>query len=240
MMRTLVVDDEDLARSNLVAMLGNSIEVVGEASSGFEGIEKIIDLAPDAVFLDVEMPELSGFEMLAQLSRPPLVVFVTAYDHYAVQAFEEQAIDYLLKPLRRERVERAVARLLDRSRDRTSDSLRNVLERFPVVMKIAGRRGRKIVLIPPGEIIWIGVEDRLVFAHTPTERYLLSRTVGEFESILSPHGFFRVSRTDIVNLQHARELLPRSSGTWRLIMSNGHDLDVSRERAKALRALMGF
>jgi len=238
--RALVVDDEELARRNLVSMLDGAVEVVGEASGGVEALEKIFELAPDAVFLDIEMPEMNGFEVLAQLSNPPMVVFVTAYDHHAIQAFEAHAVDYILKPLRRERVVRAVEHLQARSAALAPATLRKVLEQFPMAMKIAGQRGRKIVLIAPREVVWIGTEDRLVFLYTAQERYLVNRTVAELEGMLSSQGFFRVSRSEIVNLQHARELIPRSSGTWRLILSNGYEADVSRERAKELRAAMGF
>ena len=240
MIRALVVDDEELARRNLISMLDGAVQVIGEAANGIEGLEKILNLAPDVIFLDVEMPEMNGFEMLAQLSSPPLVVFVTAYDDHAIRAFEAHAVDYILKPLRRERVAKAVEHLCARSRSMAPAALRSVLQRFPAAMRIAGRRGRKICLLSPREVVWIGVEDRLVFLYTALERFLVDRTIVELETMLSPQGFFRVSRGEIVNLQHARELIPRSSGTWRLILSNGHDVDVSREHARELRAAMGF
>jgi len=240
LIRALIVDDEELARRNLVSMLDGAVEVVGEAANGLEALEKISDLAPDVIFLDVEMPQMNGFEMLAQLPNPPHVVFVTAFDHYAIQAFEAHAVDYILKPLRRERVAKAVEQLRARLRSAPRDSLRDVLQQFPVAMKIAGRRGKRICLLSPREVVWIGIEDRLVFLYTAHERFLVDRTVVELEALLSPQGFFRVSRGEIVNLQHARELTPGSSGTWRLILSNGHEVDVSRERSRELRAAMGF
>jgi len=239
-MRALIVDDEELARCNLAGMLNGAVEIVGEAASGSEAIEKILELSPDAVFLDIEMPDINGFDVLAQLSKPPLVVFVTAYDHYAIMAFEKHAVDYVLKPLRRERVLKAVEHLQDRSAEAQARALQKVLQHFPAPMKIAARKGRKVVLLSPREVLWIGAEDRLVFLHTPQERLMANRTVTELEAMLGGQGFFRVSRSEIVNLQHARELVPRSSGTWRLILSNGYEVDVSRERARELRAAMGF
>jgi DNA-binding LytR/AlgR family response regulator len=239
-MRALIVDDEKLARCNLAGMLDGAVDIVGEAASGSEAIEKILELSPDAVFLDVEMPDISGFDVLAQLSKPPLVVFVTAYDHYAIKAFEKHAVDYVLKPLRRQRVLRAVEHLRDRSAEAQARALQKVLQHFPAPMKIAARIGRKVVLLSPREVLWIGAEDRLVFLYTAQERLMGNRTVTELEGMLGGQGFFRVSRSEIVNLQHARELVPRSSGTWRLILSNGYEVDVSRERARELRAAMGF
>ena len=239
-MRALIVDDEELARRNLAGMLDGAVEITGEAASGAEAVEKILELAPDAVFLDVEMPDMNGFDVLAQLSKPPLVVFVTAYDHYAIQAFETHAVDYVLKPLRRERVLKAVEHLRDRSAEAQAQALRRILKHGPIPMKIAAHKGRKIVLVPPREVLWIEAEDRLVFLHTAQGRLMVNRTVKELETMLGGQGFFRVSRGEIVNLQHARELMPRSSGTWRLILSNGYEVDVSRERARELRAAMGF
>lgn len=239
-MRALIVDDEELARRNLTGMLNGTVEIIGEAASGAEAIEKILELAPDALFLDIEMPEMNGFEVLAQLPRPPLVVFVTAYDHYAIQAFETHAVDYILKPLRRDRVLKAVEHLRERSAESDAENLRRVLQRFSVPMKIAANRGRKIVLLSLREVLWIGAEDRLVFLHTEQEHLMVNRTITELERMLGAQGFFRVSRSEIVNLQHACELVPRSSGTWRLILSNGFEVDVSRERARELRAAMGF
>lgn len=240
MIRALIVDDETLARRNLIEMLGDSVDIAGEAENGLDALDKIADLRPDVVFLDIEMPEMTGFEMLTQLADPPLVVFVTAYDHYAIQAFESNAVDYILKPLRRDRVLKAVERLKSRTKPTATAGLQNVLRQFPGAMKLAGRRGRRIVLIAPGEVIWIGVEDRLVFLHSREGRFLIDRTLTDLEAMLAAHGFFRVSRGEMVNLQHARELIPRSSGTWRLLLSNGHELDVSRERARELRPAMGF
>ena len=238
MMRVLVVDDEPLARQNLIAMLAGVVEVVGEVGDGATALEKILDLGPDAVFLDVEMPRMNGFEVLAQLSDPPPTVFVTAYDHYAIRAFEVHAVDYLLKPLRRDRVLATVQRI--QSHSISKQALQSLLKHVPGTIKIAGRRGNKVVLCAPAEVIWIGVEDRLVFLHTALERFLTNRTIAEFEAMLAARGFFRVSRAEIVNLQHARELTPGSSGTWDLVLSNGHAVEVSRERGRELRAALGF
>jgi DNA-binding LytR/AlgR family response regulator len=238
MMRALVIDDEEWARRHLVAMLGDDVRVVAEASSGTEALEKIDEFAPDVIFLDIEMPEMNGFEMLARLPEPPAVVFVTAYDTHAVQAFEAQAIDYILKPLRRERVARAVERLL--SRGQSPDSLKSVMRQVPAIAKIVGKRGRRFVLLPLPDVVRIAVEDRLVFAHTVSDRFLVNRTLADLEPALTPHGFFRVSRTDIVNLQYAREFIPRSSGTWQLTLSNGEEVTVSRERGRELRIAMNF
>lgn len=135
-MRALIVDDEELARRNLINVLTGAVEIVGEAADGVTALEKIGELSPDVVFLDIEMPGMNGIEVAAHLSEPPRVVFVTAYDHYAIQAFEAHAADYLLKPLRRERVAATLERL--RSEHAKPDRLRETLREFPTLIKITG------------------------------------------------------------------------------------------------------
>lgn len=172
------------------------------------------------------------------------MIFVTAFDQYAVAAFEANAVDYILKPLDPVRLEQAVVRLRETiaSAPPSADQLRRLLEtlRPAVPQKIAARRGKRIVLLSPGEIVYAGVEEKLVFLHTASERYLTDLTVAELEAMLAPAGFFRISRGGLVNLEYVRELAPWFSGTARLRLKTGQELDVSRERSRALRAAMGL
>lgn len=246
-MRVLVVDDEGLARENLIRMLAGEpdVEVAGEAENGLEALEKIEETAPDAVFLDIEMPGLNGFEVIESLSRPPLVVFATAFDEYAIRAFEANAVDYILKPLQRERVERCVARLrtaLVRAPAISTDVVRKLLSelRPSGPRRIAARDAGRIVLLAPREIVHVSAEDKLVYVHTIKQKLYIDKTVSEVEQMLEPAGFFRISRGDLVNLDFVRELMPWFSGTWRVKLSNGEELDVSRERARKLKALLGL
>lgn len=241
-MRVLLVDDEPLARENLVRMLSpmSDVEIVGEAANGVEALEKLGQVTPDAIFLDIEMPGLNGFEVLDNLVDPPLVVFATAYDEYAIRAFEAHAVDYLLKPVRPERVAQSVQRLrnlLTMSAEPVGDAIRVLLQQMRPERpsKIAAKRGNRIVLISPRDLLRISAQDKLVFAHTAKEQFTVDKTVTEFEERLRSSGFFRVNRGDLVNLEHVVELMPWFSGTWRVKLSNGTEIDVARDRAKGLK-----
>ena len=250
MIRTLLVDDEEPGRSTLRRALSAypGFEVVGEAVNGVEALEAIMELRPDLVLLDIEMPGLNGFEVVQQLTAPPAIVFVTAYDEYAVRAFEANAVDYVLKPVHPERLERALHRVRDRlAKPVTEDSgkqagaaLAIARERAGPIRRLAARRGKRIVIVPLRDTIRIEIDDKLVFAWTATERLLLERTIGELETLLQPAGFLRINRGELVNLDMVRELMPWFSGTWRVKLANGEERDVSRDRARQLKEAMGI
>jgi DNA-binding LytR/AlgR family response regulator len=245
MIPTLLVDDEELARSTLRRALAAFPEfgITGEAANGVEAIEAIAALQPALVLLDIEMPGLSGFEVVQQLTAPPAIVFVTAYDEYAVRAFEANAVDYVLKPVQPERLERALHRVRDRLARVPSEPqklMEIVRERSGPIRRLAARRGKRIVIVPLRDVIRIEIEDKLVFACTATERLLLEKTIGELEILLQPAGFLRISRGELVNLDTVRELMPWFSGTWRVKLSNGEERDVSRDRARQLKEAMGI
>jgi DNA-binding LytR/AlgR family response regulator len=191
------------------------------------------------VLLDIEMPGFNGFEVVQQLTTPPAIVFVTAYDEYAVRAFEANAVDYVLKPVHPERLERALHRVRDRLAKLVTEdaakaagaTLEIARERAGPIRRLAARRGKRIVIVPLRDTIRIEIEDKLVFACTATERLLLEKTIGELETLLHPAGFLRISRGELVNLDTVRELMPWFSGTWRVKLSNGEERDVSRDRA---------
>jgi len=246
MIRALVVDDEDLPRLELQKMLAEQPDLeVLEARDGIEALERMEEARIDVLFLDIEMPELSGFEVLQHLRTSPLIVFATAYDEYAIKAFEANAIDYLLKPIQPERLRRTLDRIRSALQERPARyeaALRNVLLelRQGAPARLAGRKNKRIVLLPQRSVLWAGVEDRLVFLHTANERYLTDRTIGELEEMLKNCGFVRVNRGDVVNLEHIRELAPWTSGTLRLTLTNGAELSVSRDRVRQLKQLVGL
>jgi two-component system LytT family response regulator len=255
MIRTLLVDDEELARSTLKRALVaapefDGFEIVGEAANGVEALEAVEEYRPDLIFLDIEMPGFGGFEVIQQLSNVPAIVFVTAYDEYAVRAFEANALDYLLKPVQPERLRRALGRILqrftttaaERSREqdaRMAEVIAVAANRSGPLKRLAARRGKRIAIVPLREIIRIEIEDKLVFAQTAKERLLIEKSIGELEEMLQPSGFLRISRGELVNLEMVRELAPYFSGTWRLKLANGEERDVSRERARQLKEAMG-
>jgi two-component system, LytTR family, response regulator len=252
MIRTLLVDDEELARSTLRRALATApefdgFEIVGEAANGVEALEAIDEYRPDLVFLDIEMPGFGGFEVVQQLSNAPVIVFVTAWDEYAVRAFEANALDYLLKPVQPDRLQRALVRIRQRFDTRTAGWSREqdahiaeiVARRSEPLKRLAARRGKRIVIVPLREIVRIEIEDKLVFACTTKERLLVEKSIAELENLLQPAGFLRISRGELVNLEMVKELAPYFSGTWRVKLANGEERDVSRERAKQLKEAMG-
>ena len=178
------------------------------------------------------------------MHHPPLVVFATAYDKYAVHAFEENAIDYLLKPIEPLRLAKTIQKIratLAKPREEYEAVLQRALSglRAGSPAKIAARRGRGIVLLAPKEILYARIEDEIVFLHSHNERFATDRTIAELEQLPAPAGFCRISRSAVVNLSHARELLAWSSGTWKLKLSNNTELEVSRERARDLKSRIG-
>jgi two-component system LytT family response regulator len=246
MIRVLVVDDEDLSRIELRKMLSGQPDAeVSEACDGVDALERIEETRPDVVFLDIEMPGLNGFEVVEQLSRPPLIVFATAYDEYAIRAFEANAIDYVLKPVQPARLRQTWDRVraaLRQSVPPGSQDLRKFLRetRPDPPVRLAAHCNKRIVLVPRRTVIWLGVEDRLVFLHTATEKYLIDRAIGEMEELLKPAGFVRINRSELVNLEHILEMAPWTSGTWRISVSGGTELNVSRERVRHLKARVGL
>ena len=243
-MRVLIADDEDLARASLRRALAAfpDIEIVRECANGLQAVEAIPALRPDCVFLDIEMPGLDGFEVLQQITDPPLIVFVTAYDEYAVKAFETEALDYILKPFEGERLERAIGRV--RSKLAGSERAGEVAAQYATrragpVRRLAAKRGNRFVIVPMKDVLRIAIDDKLVFAYTATEHFLVEKTIAELETLLEPSGFLRISRAELVNVEMVRELIPWFSGCWRVRLAGGGEHDVSRERAKKLREVMG-
>jgi len=241
--RCILVDDERLARRHLARLLQRhpDFEICGEAANAAAAMERIADCEPDVVFLDIEMPGLNAFDMLAQIRRPPLIVFATAFDEYAIRAFDANAIDYLLKPIQPARLAQALEKVRDRlqqPRGEYDSSLQRSLAtlRSGPPAKLAARRGKRIILLSPREILYIAVDAEVVFAHTLAERFVVDRTISDLDQLLAGRDFFRVSRSAIVNLNYARELIPWSSGTWRVKLVNEVELGVSRDRARELRS----
>lgn len=246
MIRALVVDDEDWPRTQLKNMVAEQPDAeVFEAHDGIDALERIQEVRPDVVFLDIEMPGLNGFEVVEQLAHTPLIVFATAYDEYAIKAFEANAIDYILKPVQSARLHVTWERIRAALRQATLSNppdLRKLLQeiRPGAPARLAAHKNKRIVLVQRRSVIWVGIEDRLVFLHTATARLLIDRTIGELEEMLKPAGFVRVNRSELVNLEHVREMTPWTSGTWRITLTSGAELSVSRERVRHLKAVVGL
>lgn len=240
MISSLIVDDEKPARTHLRRLLSahTDVDVIGEATNGLEALERAATLRPDVMFLDIEMPGLNGFQVISELRRPPITVFATAFDKYATRAFDANALDYVLKPVQPERLAQALSKvrsMVSRGSEAYRADLHRAASSLAEPTKLAGRRGNRLILLSPKEVLYVAIDTQLTFFHTSTERFLTDRTITELEQVLSPVGFVRISRSTLVNLQYARELLPWTSGTCRLKLSNGTELEVSRERARALK-----
>src|SRR5690242_10857278 len=244
--RTLVVDDEALARDRLAGFLSGIgvVALLGQAADGVEALRMIEEERPDLVFLDVQMPGMDGFEVLKAL-RPPLpqLVFSTAYDEYAIRAFEVGAIDYLLKPYARARVEesvgRARARLGTHDEPKLETVLRRLEERRSVhVTQVPVHSGKRILIVPVGDVLWFGVEYRLVYAHTQERAFMTNYTLRELEERLDPGVFFRAHKSSLVNLRHVKEIVPWFGGRYKLVMRDqaASEVALSRAQARELRA----
>ncbi len=244
-LRVVVVDDEPLARAELVHLLAevDGVDLVGEAQNGVDAVELIGAEQPDIAFLDIQMPGLDGFQVVTAIQRlriTPHVVFVTAYDQYALRAFEVSATDYLLKPVDRTRLVQAVDRIrshMDRPRlEALLGAIGNRhLRRIPV------RRDDRVGLIDADDLVYAFVSDGAVFAVTSAAQELTGyRTLDELESDLDPDVFVRVHRSYIANLGKVEEIIPWFSGTYHLKMAGAGDQEIplSRSQAKRLRKLL--
>jgi len=241
--RTLIVDDEPAARRRLALMLADlDVEVVGEAADGVEALRMVAERRPDLVLLDVAMPEVDGFDVVRHLPKPrPLIVFQTAYDEHALEAFDHEALDYVVKPVTLERLGRAVERARRRlaeaeRRDPSPQALREVAARLPAPAKprLLVRSGRGHRLLPLAEIARFSARDGLVYAHGVDGRHLADYTLGELEERTAGR-FVRVSRSALVNLEHVEGIVSNGDGSATLTLSAGAAVRVSRRRSAEVR-----
>lgn len=239
-LRVLLVDDEQPARERLRQLLSafDEIEIAGEAEDGEQAVERIVELQPDLVFLDIQMPGCSGTEVAASLRSPrPKIVFCTAYDEYAVDAFELRAVDYLLKPVSRARLAKALERARERSErdaDASVDQAGRAVDSFPA--RFLAKRGAKYFVVPEGDVVFFGSEGGQTKLQTRERHYWMQPTLNELEARLDPEGFFRISRGTIVRLDAVKEVQPISGGYGEVKLANGERLEVSRRRFKELLA----
>jgi two-component system LytT family response regulator len=243
------VDDEPLARSNLSVLLTRDaeIEIVSECGSGAEALAMIRDAKPDLLFLDVQMPECDGFDVLELIGKdlPPAVVFVTAYDQYALRAFEAGALDYLLKPFDNARFELALSRakqkirLGDRSENRTGN-VRTEKARPRKLDRVVIRSAGEVSFVKVSEIDWIEAADYYACLHVGSKSHLLRRSMSELEEDLDPAIFCRVHRSSIVNLDRVRGLKLGEDGEYEVLLENGARVRLSRRYRKQLQERMGL
>lgn len=233
--RALVVDDEPLARSNLTVLLRSDpdVDLIGECASGADAIVAIRRMKPDLVFLDVQMPECDGFDVLVLLGLdvPAALVFVTAYDHYALRAFEAGALDYLLKPFDNDRFNRALAR----AKQRVLQWRREEKKPDRLAVKSAGQ----VWFLKPTDIDWIEAADYYACLHVGNRSHLLRRSLAELEQQMDPSRFCRIHRSAIVNLDRVRGVGINQDGEYDVLLENGGRLRLSRRYRKLLQRRLG-
>jgi len=251
MIRTLIVDDEPLARRRVRDLLSREpdVEIVGEAHDGPAAVSLVRELMPDLLFLDVQMPELDGFGVLEQVGhrRIPALVFVTAYDRFALRAFEAHALDYLLKPYDDQRFAAALQRVREQLRNRSADDLeRRVRDLLADVRggasrleRLAVQSGSRSVLVPVSEIDWIEAEGKYVRLHVGERSYLLRDSMRRLESVLDPRHFLRIHRSTIVNVERVREVEAFFRGEFILFLRDGTQLRSGRSYRGGVQRLLG-
>lgn len=243
----LIIDDEPPARAVVRSFLSQhpSIEILGECSNGFEAIKAIQDQKPDVIFLDVQMPKVSGLELLEVLDEPPVVVFSTAYDQYALKAFEMSAVDYLLKPYSQSRFNQAMVKVMaqlskgEKTDTQTvlknhSDTSNNLLERIVV------KTGNKMHVIPVTKIRYIEASEDYVMIYADNSRHLKAQTMRYYETHLDSTQFVRIHRSYIVNVNFVERLEPYDKDTYIAIMNEGQRLKISRTGYKKLKETLNF
>ncbi|MGW8315607.1 MAG: LytR/AlgR family response regulator transcription factor [Bacteroidales bacterium] len=245
--KVIIVEDEKPARDLVINYLKSypDVELIGEYDNGFDGLKAINELKPDLIFLDVQMPKLNGFEMLEVLDHKPEVIFTTAYDQYAIRAFEQNAVDYLLKPFSQDRFNQAVEKMKDRSEVKTEpEGIDRIKKHFEesgeklhrVVIKKSGR----IHVIATDKIDFLEAQDDYVMVYTDEGKFLKQQTMKYFENHLDPEQFVRVHRSYIANVARIEKIEPYEKSNFILILKDGNKVPVSRSGMQLLKEKLDF
>ena len=248
----LIVDDEPLARKFIRRMLEkhSSVEIVAECGNGREAVTSILEVKPRLVFLDVQMPEMDGFTTLEILGAEclPQIIFVTAYEQYAIRAFEIHALDYLLKPFDQPRFDKALNRVFEKSADRRQTQteqrqiaalLENVARKPHYLERLVVKTGGRIIFLKTTEIVWIQADDKYAHLHTSGKSHLVRQTLGALEAQLDPQKFVRIHRSAIVNIERIKELQTMFTGDHTVVLENGTKLTLSRSYKNKLFEFLG-
>lgn len=247
MIKAILIDDEPLARSILKEYLLDyaQIEIVEECNDGFEGVKAIAQHQPDLIFLDIQMPKINGFEMLELIENPPAVIFTTAFDEYAIRAFETHAVDYLLKPFSKERFDKAIQKWLGKSTagqntEKESSLIQTVAEAGLSNNRVVVKSNNKIRIIPLQDIVFFEAADDYVKIHTAEAWYLKNKTMQYFENILNDKQFVRTHRSYIINIQFITRLEPNEKENYLAILNKGQQVPVSKTGYIKLKQVLGL
>lgn len=240
--KTIIIDDERLAREELKSMLKDfsEIEIISEAKNGKEGVELINEHHPDLIFLDVNMPGLSGFELLKQLEEIPLVVFITAYDDYAMKAFEVDALDYILKPVDPERLKETIKKIVTKFEEDNLESEQLELQPKKVLSindSVFIKDGEKCWFVELSKVRMLESEGNYVKVHFDQFRPLILRSLGSFEERLDSDYFFRANRKFIINLKFIEKIENWFNGGLIVELKSGEKVEISRRQAIRFKEL---
>ena len=248
-LKTLIIEDEQPAIDLLSFYLKDieEIEIINICKDGFTGLKSINELKPDLVFLDIQMPKLTGFELIELLEHKPMIVFTTAYDDFAIKAFEVNAIDYLLKPYSIERLKQAIEKVFENHQSpqkETPDyqklSEYNVSKAEQSISRIVVKTGHQIKLIQIEEVLYLEAQDDYVMIYTKETRYIKQATMKFFESGLDSNKFVRIHRSYIVNIDEIKQLEPYEKESYLAILKNGAKLKISKAGFKNLKEKLNF
>ncbi len=245
-LRTVIVEDEELARNLMKTFLNDNekVEVIAECENGFEGIKTINELKPDLVFLDIQMPKITGFEMLELLEHKPQIIFATAYDEFALKAFDFNAADYLLKPYSKERLFEAVDKVAAKiEKEGSKSDVADRISDFPrteFLDRIVVKDRHKIHIIPVDQIRYIESMDDYVMIYTKTGRHIKQKTMKYFEAALNPKNYIRIHRSYIVKVDEIQELQQYEKESYVVILHDKTKLKVSKTGYRTLKGVLNF
>jgi two-component system LytT family response regulator len=245
MIKVIIIDDEPLAQSIVAEYLQaySQFQVLQTCNDGFEGVKAIAQHKPDLIFLDIQMPKINGFEMLELIDQPPAVIFTTAFDEYAIKAFDSHAIDYLLKPFSKDRFDKAITKWLQQNEQLQSKAqpwanaqISQPEERNRIVVK----EGSNIKIVPVHDILYIEAYDDYVKIFTTKEMFLKKKTMSFYEQSLNPSQFVRVHRSYIIALSQLTKIEPLEKDTYIGLLKNGTKIPLSKSGYVKLKTVLGI
>jgi two-component system LytT family response regulator len=242
-MKLIIIDDEPLARSIVKEYLQEfpELELVAECNDGFEGMKAIQQYQPDLIFLDIQMPKINGFEMLELIEEPPAVIFTTAFDEYAIKAFELNAIDYLLKPFSKDRFQKAIQKFQSHQNNASIEKVIETAAESPAQQnRVVVKDGSKIKIIPVHHIHFLEAADDYVKIVSDEGVFLKKRTMAFFENSLEPFQFVRVHRSYVVNTQHITRIDAYEKDSHQLLLTTGEKIPVSKSGFSKLKQVLGI
>ena len=246
MNKVIIIDDEPLARLIVTEYLQNTsnMEIVAECNDGFEGIKAISQHQPSLIFLDIQMPKINGFEMLELLPNAPAVIFTTAFDEYAIKAFEANAIDYLLKPFSKERFDQAIEKWNNKQATENKQHLQqfieNTVKQPEERSRIVVKKGSDIRIIPVEDVYFIEAYDDYVKILLKDSYYLKKKTMNYYEEVLDESNFVRVHRSFIINLNHLTKIEALEKNNYVAILKNDNRIPISRNSYAKLKGVLGL